>query len=1339
MSSTNWNIDGIQFSILSEEEIITRAITEITKIKLKDNDLPVLQGLLDPRLESSSTTKPGNFGYIKLAKPIFHIGFTKYISNILKCVCYHCSSLICDKEKSEFKQYVKIINNTKRLQKIRQICDREPSCIVCKIAQPHYYIELDSVSISLNTGIGKEQTELSAEKVKYILSRVSDSDSLILGFDPKFVKLESLIISTLIVPPLSIRPSLEIGGGLTSYDDMTHKYVNIVKINTVLKELINRGVESYKLKPLIKLLQYNVSTHIDNTKYDEPVRGRSGKTYISIKQKLDGKEGRVRGNLMGKRVNYSARTVIGGDPSISIDEVGIPYSVAMNCTKPEIVNDLNIDRLRENVKNGQNIYPGAKFIFRGNKTYKLTGQSIPINIQNGDIVRRHIQDGDLLILNRQPTLHRLSMMGHKAKILPYSTFRLNLAITNPYNADFDGDEMNIHFPQTVLANTEVKEIMMTPENIVSPNDSKPKTGLVQDSLLGIRKLTLRDTFLKKHTFMNILMDLEDTWDHEIPVPAIIKPKPTWTGKQVVSILLPNIDFEKQANNKDHKKENLKDEPLYISKNDSWVKIMDGNLICGNLDKKSIGLSYSSIIHVIFNDMGPNKCTDFINKVQEISNRFLTIRSASVGIKDLIIPKETADELDRYAEEKLEAASKETEESKITSIFSTTIDDVTDIIYKTIDHNNNFWHMKISGSKGKNHNIPNMMGIVGQKTLSGGRMRNAFGPRSLPHYHWKNKTPRTRGYIRSRFINGLDPDEFFWLTISGREGITDTAVKTASSGYIQRRFTKSMEDISCLYDGTVRNSMNDILQFSYGGNCLNPIYIESAKLSLVKHELKDLKKMLNFSKEAIVKKQAKQIINDLNYLKDNNVEIGFNFWFPYNLERIILTAKKTIYKNDKITMTYIDSQLEQLFTDINTMYTIPSHNQKLKNEIIEENTRFMKIHLRYELSIINVLNKHQLSKKQFDTVINYIRNQYEKAVIHAGEMVGITAAQAFGEPTTQMTLNTFHSAGMASANVTLGVPRVEEIIKFVKKITTPSIILMPNKNLTDKQVDKIVDELRYISFKDIIQSIDINSNNTNYLWKFIITFKKNTEYEIKNSKSYFVKFLDAHSYISEYEIDTFDNKTMIININVDKRKNKNAQRKLLFKVKNDCIHTKISGIQGINIIKKLNIENSYENNISVQRVKNLIHKDYSIHIEKTTKTSLHILQSLLEIDGIDHSLTISNEMLEVKEIFGLEAARQVFFNEIRSVFAAYDIDIAKNHYEILADSVSYSGKFTPIHRTGVNRKETGPLTRASFEETFTMFMKAGLFGEYDGLFGVSGNILIGKQPQVGTGLPHIISE
>ena len=1339
MSTSSWNIDGIQFSILSGEEIKNRAILEITETQLMENDEKKIGGLLDPRMEDSTgKSKPGNFGYIELAIPIFHIGFKDALSSILKSTCFYCSSLICNKDNPVFQKAIKIVDNAKRLKKIKQLCEKEVSCSVCKLSQPLYTINIDSVYINITERKG-EQKELSAEKIKNLLDRVSNTDTKLLGFNPNNVKLSSLIISTLLIPPPSIRPSLDIGSGIVSQDDMTYKLLDIIKINKVLKILLNKGIDEYKLKPLIKQLQYNVSTYMDNTKQDIPAIGRSGKTYISFKQKLDGKKGRIRGNLMGKRVNYSARSVIGGDPNISIDEVGVPYSVAMNVTYPEKVCDLNIDRLQKNVQNGSSKYPGAKYVYRiengKEKKYNLNSRNIPINIKKGDIVRRHLQDGDKLILNRQPTLHRLSMMGHNAKILPYSTFRLNLAITEPYNADFDGDEMNIHFPQTVLSSTEISEIMQIPHNIISPNTSTPLTGLVQDSLLGIRKFTFRDTFLKENTFMNILMDLEDTWDHKIPIPAIIKPKPTWTGKQVVSILLPSIDMEDKS--KGFQK--FEDEPDFISKNDTFVKILDGNLICGILDKNTIGSKPGSIIHIIFNDIGPNKCTNFINKIQEVSNRFLTLRSASVGINDLVLSPEITQLITNKVNDMLKETEKMTDENEIAGVLNT-IKPTSNIIKTHWDKDNNFNHMLTAGSKGGDKNLAQMMGSIGQNTLSGKPIPPSFENRRLPHHDFDDKSPSTRGFIKNCYINGLEPSEFILHMISGREGITDTAVKTASTGYIQRRFIKTMEDMVVKYDGTVRNSMNEVVQFVYGGDSLNTIFIEKANIESINMSKDELLKYITVKQNKnnkLLNIEYKDIINDWKYIKKYNIQnsvMNMNkFYFPYNLNRIILTAKKKIYKNDTLSISSIITKRNKLFEDIEKQFTVPVTSKQMKEEILTEVIRFMKIHLQFELCCKNVLEKYQLSKTQYDYVINYIKKQYRKSIIHPGEVVGITAAQAFGEPTTQMTLNTFHSAGMAGANVTLGVPRLEEIIKFKKKLLGPWNILIPMKKTSVDSVNEIINKLQYVQFKDIIENITINNNDNlnNYLWNFTIKFNDNN-FNVKQSENKMKQFLDSNSDVSETQIKSYNSKKAVILINVDKRKNSNEQRKILYKIKSELVNHKISGISGINSIKKYNISTGLPT-FALKNIENIVEVDNMIYIDGNN------LKELLNLDGIEHKYTLSNNLWEIKTVFGLEAARTAFLNELKTCFVSFGIHITNHHYETIADCLLYKGKFVKADRLGVNKRNTGALTKASFEETFKQFMNAGMYGEYDGLFGVSGNIIVGQTPKFGTGLPYLITK
>jgi DNA-directed RNA polymerase beta' subunit len=423
-----------------------------------------------------------------------------------------------------------------------------------------------------------------------------------------------------------------------------------------------------------------------------------------------------------------------------------------------------------------------------------------------------------------------------------------------------------------------------------------------------------------------------------------------------------------------------------------------------------------------------------------------------------------------------------------------------------------------------------------------------------------------------------------------------------------------------------------------------------------------------------------------------------------------------------------------------MYPLPVQDKTTKKEILNELTRFVKIHIYNELSIKNILYKYKLSKTQYKNLIDYIQNQYEKSLIQAGEVVGITAAQAFGEPTTQMTLNTFHSAGMAGANVTLGVPRVEEIIKFKKKISAPTIYLIPNIELSNDSInlDKIINNLVYHEFKDIISECEFVSNNTDeskFSWKFIIKFNNIKKIYKITVRDKIKQFLNSYpNIVTEYEISSVKSEKAIILLNNDNRKTIKKQSQSLTLFKKNLYKFQITGIQGIQKAFKIETKTliNQGGQTSLKNIKNKI---------QSTKNMIYVdgnnLQELLQIDGMNHTYTICNDLYQIKKTLGLEAARFGFINEMKSIFDYYGIHITKHHYELLADCLMYKGKFMSADRNGINRRNTGPLTRASFEETFTMFMNAGALGEYDGLFGVSGNLIVGNQPDFGTGLPHII--
>jgi len=380
-----------------------------------------------------------------------------------------------------------------------------------------------------------EKRRIFPQEALGILKILSDETLEILGMNLDFARPEWMILSALPVPPPPVRPSISVDGsgqGQRGEDDLTFKLADILRANGQVKRSEVDGTPDHIRIDHCDLLQYHIATYMDNNIASiPPAQHKSGRPIKSIRARLKGKEGRLRQNLMGKRVDFSARTVITGDPNLSLDEVGVPRSIARNLTYPEMVTPYNMDHLKKLVANGPNNHPGARYVIRENgerldlKYHKRAGE---ISLQYGWKVERHIVDGDVILFNRQPSLHKESMMAHRVRVMPYSTFRLNLSVTTPYNADFDGDEMNLHVPQSEESRAELANLCMVPLNIVSPQRNSPLMGIVQDTLCGIYKICRRDIFLSREEVMNIMLWVPD-WDGVIPQPAIVKPRPRWTG------------------------------------------------------------------------------------------------------------------------------------------------------------------------------------------------------------------------------------------------------------------------------------------------------------------------------------------------------------------------------------------------------------------------------------------------------------------------------------------------------------------------------------------------------------------------------------------------------------------------------------------------------------------------------------------------------------------------------------------------------------------------------------------------------------------------------------------
>ena len=678
--------------------------------------------------------------------------------------------------------------------------------------------------------------------------RISDEDVSFMGFSPIWSRPDCMICQVLAVPPPAVRTSVKHDTQQRSEDDITHIIVDIIKANKTLQEKIATNARADVINDWTMLLQYRVATLVDNNIPGVAVAAqRSGRPLKSIKERLNGKHGRVRGNLMGKRVDFSARSVITPDPNLSIKELGVPKKIAMNITRPVLVNKRNIKFLQKLVRNGPDVHPGAKNLDR------KRGETISLRyvdretlvLEPGDVVHRHMMDGDAVLFNRQPTLHRMSMMSHIVRIMPVGdTFRMNVADTKPYNADFDGDEMNMHMPQDIEAASELRNLAAVPWQIISPASNSSIVGIFQDSLLGAYQFTRKDTAFSKRDAMNLLMSFK-----KVDVETLGK-KSRISNFDILSQIMPPLTLN-------YKTKTFKEGDDYKTSN-GVLDIQNGVYHRGQLDKGVLGGGSKGLLQRICNDYGNMASADFIDDLQNIVTEYMKTSAFSVGISDLIADEATNKEISQVItttkqkvhdlidqahigifENNTGKTNEEEFETQIKNITSKCENDTGKIGRESLSANNRFAIMVIAGSKGSDLNMMMMISCVGQQNVDGKRIPYGFEDRTLPHFNKFDDTPGARGFVESSYISGLSPEELFFHAMGGRVGLIDTAVKTSQTGYIQRRLIKGLEDLKVEYDMTVRNNKQKIIQYSYGEDGFDTTKVENQMLPLVSMTLDEI--------------------------------------------------------------------------------------------------------------------------------------------------------------------------------------------------------------------------------------------------------------------------------------------------------------------------------------------------------------------------------------------------------------------------------------------------------------------------------------------------------------------
>jgi len=1357
----------------------------------------------------------GHFGHVKLALPAFHIGYFKKIIDVLQIICKDCAKLLLPE--NEKRKYLKTLRRPELdslrreaiCKKVSEDARKVKNCPYCgsingavrKVpSHPIKIIHIKYAAYAASTAKTKikpasltvfeksfdEAKQASSELEKHLKRAVEDMNPLrafnlfrrmaptdieLIGMDPKKGSPEMFIWQYVPAPPIAIRPSVAQEAASTE-DDITNKLGDIVHINTLLRAGLKSGQAVQKLTDMWEFLQVQIAMYIDG---NLPGLGRDstyGKPLRGFNQRLKGKQGRFRGNLSGKRVDFSGRTVISPDPNLSIEEVAVPERVAKNMTYPEKVTRYNIDKLKGRVRNGKKAYPGANFIVKKNgrrivlEVLARIGKldQIADELEFGDTVERHLEDGDVALFNRQPSLHKLSILSHKVKVRPWRTFRLNECVCNPYNADFDGDEMNLHIPQTEEARTEAITLMGVKNNLATPKNGTPIIAAIQDFITCAFLSSSKDNFFDRRTFTHIIgyMFNDDSVDDpetgaklpiELPPPAVWKPEMLWTGKQIWNVLMrPNRKLNVLVNLEAKCKQFKAPLPGVapdLNEDDAYLVIRNSEVMCGVMDKATVGDGKKdSVFYVMMRDFGPDYAVQAMNRLSKLSARWLTNQGFSIGISDVYPSQKLTDRkmklvkdaeakcmdlIDKFNSGKLERDAgcdeEMTMENRISGILSKVRQEAGDACFAELSRRNAPLTMAKCGSKGSNINVSQMVAAVGQQIIGGKRVLDGFQDRTLPHFAKGSREAAAKGFVTNSFFTGLNPTEFIFHAMSGREGLVDTAVKTAETGYMSRRLMKSLEDLSAQYDFTVRNSSSQIVQFQYGDDKLDPVDMEgSAKpvnfdrsfshaVTITwDNEHRGLRpfEIMKITKEKMDARRATLTRKSLM-----GEELGYRDRSDHGIDQLE-SARDFLDTVEN----YIKVKVDKLADHRRRVGMDPGLNE------VDESTASDEDNVRQRSVVDGVM---KLSVKALNEFLDLCLTKYHRSQVEPGHAVGAVGAQSIGEPGTQMTLKTFHFAGVAGMSITQGVPRIKEIINASKVISTPviSCTLDSKYETVAGRMAKAMIEKTYLH--DIIYYIeDCWSTHDAYI-NMKINWDTVNKLGLRITMSQITDAIQKSKLVKSIGVEASQAGRRHIRVSAITNDGSKSRGKGIRSKQRDPGDV-FGTLQDLKRLLPNVVVKGYPD---AQRA--IVKKD-----DKPDKTGREPVSVLVEgygfkacmtTEGVDGVRTRTNSVMECKDVLGIEAARKTIIDEISSVMGGMDID--PRHMQLLADVMTYKGDVLGITRFGLAKMRDSVLQLASFEKTPDHLFAAAVGMKRDRIEGVSECIIMGQSMGIGTGAMKVV--
>src|SRR2546426_949699 len=1157
-------IQGIRFTLVSPTEIRKLSAVDVQAADTYDEDgVPITSGLMDGRLGTleprqkcktcgnTASACPGHFGHIELAEPVIHSAFAKLIHRYLSITCRNCGRILLTEEKiekyrarhAELKQRLNTVPDA-FLDEVIKDAKKTQQCPHC--GQRQYAVEHGKPT-TFHEIVEGAPVRLTPSTIRERLERIPDDDLILLGMDPKAARPEWAVLQVMPVPPVSVRPSITLESGIRSEDDLTHKLVDIIRINQKLREALESGVPINIIQELHELLQYHVTTYFDNEVSGlPPARHRSGRALKTLVQRLKGKEGRFRGNLSGKRVDFSARTVVSPDPNLDINEVGVPLDVASRLTIPEKATDYNLD------------------------------------------------------------------------------------------------EMNLHVPQGEEARTEARLLMQVQDQILSPRYGGPIIGAIRDSLTAAFLLTQKSTLLNRADVSKLLAAAG--FEGPMPEPAVTKPEEKWTGKQIFSIVMPKgFNFVSKSNlSAYYKCADCDKGVLHDCPYDAFIVVKDGVLEQGVIDKASIGAEKSeSLFHRIVKDYGAEEARTFLNAVTKLLDRYMVLRGFTYAFDELEIPPATKEKIakaiakaeekvneyiDSYRKETLERLPGQSLEESLELYIMNELSRARDVAGEFADQyfqmDNSGVIMSRAGARGSTLNISQMTASVGQQSIRGKRILRGYRGRALSFFKPGDAGAAARGFVYNSYRDGLEPIEFFFHAMGGREGLVDTAVRTQQSGYMQRRLINALEHLRVEYDSTVRDSRGNIIQIRYGEDGVDTAKSDHGK--------------------------------------------------AVNIDRLIERIRLTMKKGTSATKEYVEDEVDKA-------------NDTLSPLILNK----------LRQSLVNA----KLPKTAVDeTVLEAIEN-YKRALVEPGEAAGIVSAQSIGEPGTQMTLRTFHFAGVREQNVTLGLPRLIEIVDARKIPSTPNmtVYLDAKHRASREKAQEVATQLTHATLGDIASSFESDVTRMRIDVKLNPQAMREREITVQDVRDA-VKPTGGDVKVESYSVEI---KTKDLEIPQFRR----LAGKLI-----------VAHIKGIPAVKRA-----------------LVIEEKGEWIVRTEGSSLALA---LEIPGVDTSRTVSNNINETAVVLGIEAARNVIVKEALGVLEEQGLDVDVRHVMLVADMMTSSGDVLQVGRHGVSGEKASTLAKAAFEITIPTIVDAAVKGITDTLRGVAENVIVGQQIPMGTGLIEV---